>query len=156
MNLNHIVCLLTIQLHHSPLHQMCKMHIFNQQFDLSRGLHNNLLRIFTCNISMKMTQIVKTLQSMLIYFNRHIYECQRYYYRSGPLTSWKSNPDNKVHGANMGPTWVLSAPDGPHVGPMNLAIWGISVRDATKVPVASYSKEKFRTYFALYLFTEWI
>ena len=34
---------------------------------------------------------------------------------------WK-NPDNKVHGANMGPTWVLSAPDGPHVGPMNLAI----------------------------------
>ena len=32
-------------------------------------------------------------------------------------------PDNKVHGAIMGPTWVLSAPDGPHVGPMNLAIW---------------------------------
>ena len=31
-------------------------------------------------------------------------------------------PDKKVHGANMGPTWVLSAPDGPHVGPMNLAI----------------------------------
>ena len=24
--------------------------------------------------------------------------------------------------ANMGPTWVLSAPDGPHVGPMNLAV----------------------------------
>ena len=31
-------------------------------------------------------------------------------------------PDSKVHGANMGPTWVMSAPDGPHVGPMNLAI----------------------------------
>ena len=30
--------------------------------------------------------------------------------------------DSKVHGANMGPTWVLSAPDGPHVGTMNLAI----------------------------------
>ena len=28
----------------------------------------------------------------------------------------------KVHGANMGPIWVLSAPDGPHVDPMNLAI----------------------------------
>ena len=25
----------------------------------------------------------------------------------------------------MRPTWVLSAPDGPHVGPMNLAIRGI-------------------------------
>ena len=31
-------------------------------------------------------------------------------------------PDSKVHGTNMGPTWFLSAPDGPHVGPMNLAI----------------------------------
>ena len=31
-------------------------------------------------------------------------------------------PYSKVHGANMGLTWVLSAPDGPHVGPMNLAI----------------------------------
>ena len=32
-----------------------------------------------------------------------------------------TNPDCKVRGTNMGPTWVLSAPDGPHVGPMNLA-----------------------------------
>ena len=34
-----------------------------------------------------------------------------------------SNPDSKVHGANMGPTWILSAPDGSHGGPMNFAIW---------------------------------
>ena len=33
-----------------------------------------------------------------------------------------SVPDSKVHEANMGPTWVLSAPGGPHVDPMNLAI----------------------------------
>ena len=33
-----------------------------------------------------------------------------------------SNPDSKVYGANMGPTSILSAPDGPHVGPINLAI----------------------------------
>ena len=40
-----------------------------------------------------------------------------------PLTTITDTfPDNKVHGANMGPTWVLSAPDGPHTGPMNLAI----------------------------------
>ena len=32
-------------------------------------------------------------------------------------------PDSKVHGAIMGPNWVLSAPDVPHIGPMNLAIW---------------------------------
>ena len=34
----------------------------------------------------------------------------------------RNSPDSKLHGANMGPTWVLSAPDGPHVGPTNLAI----------------------------------
>ena len=33
-----------------------------------------------------------------------------------------NNPDNKVHGANMGPTRVLSASDRPYVGPMNLVI----------------------------------
>ena len=32
------------------------------------------------------------------------------------------SPDSKVHGDNMGPTWVLPAPDGPHVGHMNLGI----------------------------------
>ena len=34
--------------------------------------------------------------------------------------------DSKIHGANMGPTWFLSAPGGPHVGPMNLAIRVVS------------------------------
>ena len=32
-------------------------------------------------------------------------------------------PDSKVHVANMMPTRVLSAPGGPHVGPMNLACY---------------------------------
>ena len=45
---------------------------------------------------------------------------------SAPVVSTLSRinisfPDSKVHGANMGPTWVLSAPDGPHFGPMRLA-----------------------------------
>ena len=34
-------------------------------------------------------------------------------------------PNSKVHGTNMGPTWVLSAPVGPNVGLMNLAIWDV-------------------------------
>ena len=34
-------------------------------------------------------------------------------------------PDSKAHGANMRPTWVLSSPGGPHVGPMNLTIWDV-------------------------------
>ena len=32
-------------------------------------------------------------------------------------------PDSKVHGANVGPTWDRQDPGGPHVGPMNFAIW---------------------------------
>ena len=36
-----------------------------------------------------------------------------------------SAPDSKVHGADMGPTWLRQDPGGPHVDPMNLAIWGI-------------------------------
>ena len=44
-------------------------------------------------------------------------------------------PDSKVHGANMGPTWVLSAPDGSHVGPKNLAIGDIT--DGLPSPRAS-------------------
>ena len=38
---------------------------------------------------------------------------------------------SKVHVANMGPTWVLLAPGGPHVGPMNLAIWECSLARTT-------------------------
>ena len=33
------------------------------------------------------------------------------------------NPHSKVYGAYMGPTWGRQDPCGPHVGPMNLAIW---------------------------------
>ena len=40
------------------------------------------------------------------------------------LTWWSSaNPDNKVHGANMGPIWARQDPGGPHVGPTDLVIW---------------------------------
>ena len=37
-------------------------------------------------------------------------------------TANREFPDNKVHGAYMGSIWVLSTQDGPHVGPMSLAI----------------------------------
>ena len=36
--------------------------------------------------------------------------------------AWIPFPDRKVHGANVVPTWVLSAPCGLHVCHMNLAI----------------------------------
>ena len=36
-------------------------------------------------------------------------------------------PDIKVHGANMGPILGRQDPGGPHVGPMDLAIWYLAV-----------------------------
>ena len=35
----------------------------------------------------------------------------------------KTLPDIKIPGANMGLIWGQTDPDGPHVGPMNCAIW---------------------------------
>ena len=32
-------------------------------------------------------------------------------------------PKSKGHEANMGPIWRRQDPGGPHVGPMNFAIW---------------------------------
>ena len=40
------------------------------------------------------------------------------------LCTMRKGPDSKVHGANMGPIWARQDPGGPHVGHMNLAIWG--------------------------------
>ena len=39
----------------------------------------------------------------------------------GRLPSQEVTQIAKFMGVNIEPTWVLSAPDGPHVGPMNLA-----------------------------------
>ena len=39
-----------------------------------------------------------------------------------------NNPNSKVHGANMGPIWGRQDPGGPHVGPMNFAIWEVKPR----------------------------
>ena len=48
-------------------------------------------------------------------------------YRYEPKRHARDIPDSKIHGVNMGPIWVLLAPDGPHVGPMNLAVMDITV-----------------------------
>ena len=44
--------------------------------------------------------------------------------RNGVVNLSNNFPDSKAHGTNLGPTWVLSASDGPHVGPMNFPMLG--------------------------------
>ena len=61
-----------------------------------------------------------------------LYSFKQFKFSSVPNTC--TFPDSKVHVANMGSTWVLSAPGGPHVGPMNLVI-----RVALPTPVVQLS-----------------
>ena len=44
------------------------------------------------------------------------------------------HPDSKVHGANMGPSWGLSAPDGPQVDPMDHAIRAVTKIRLYEIP----------------------
>ena len=46
---------------------------------------------------------------------------------------WDILPDSKVHGANMGPIWGRQDPGGPHVGPMNFAIWSVYVYEKSNL-----------------------
>ena len=43
-----------------------------------------------------------------------------------------TTPDSKVHGDNMGPIWGRQDPGGPHVGPMNFAIWDNACKQTHK------------------------
>ena len=48
------------------------------------------------------------------------------------------DPDSKVHGANMGPIWGRQDPGGPHVGPTNFAIWGLSSQTRQHICICIY------------------
>ena len=64
-----------------------------------------------------------TIMSLLIRAQKHSNERITQWGQSRAAIAWAIiTPDSKIHGADLGPTWVLSAPDGPHVGPMSLAI----------------------------------
>ena len=39
-------------------------------------------------------------------------------------SNYKTVPDSKVHGANMGPIWGRQDRGGSHVGPINFALSG--------------------------------
>ena len=64
-------------------------------------------------------------------YNQAIGNFQAYFFT--PNTHTNTTADSKIHGANMGPTWVLSAPGGSHVSPIDLAIW-----DMTSFTISKY------------------
>ena len=58
-------------------------------------------------------------------------------------------PDSKVHGANMGPTWGRYDPGGPSVGPMNLAVWFLSV---TLITISSLLLMRFSSFWVRHFY----
>ena len=68
--------------------------------------------------------IVFSARSSSLSSDRSCFMCSALSYRlcPAPLGLHHGCPYSKVHGASMMSTWVLSAPDGPHVGPISLAI----------------------------------
>ena len=51
------------------------------------------------------------------------HDLPKYSVLSTRLNMTPTIPDSKAHGANMEPIWGRQDPGGPHVGPMNFAIW---------------------------------
>ena len=68
--------------------------------------------------------IISSARSSSLSSARSCFMCSALSYRFCPalLDLDHGCPYSKVHGASMMSTWVLSAPDGPHVGPISLAI----------------------------------
>ena len=95
------------------------------------AVHKCLYQMKTLYYEIKKNIIVGTIISYFMYLSLNILKKQdrvvlcsvkRICTLVAGYRVFNNNPDSKVHGANMGRTWVLTAPDGPHVGPTNLAI----------------------------------
>ena len=54
--------------------------------------------------------------------------------QSSPARRTINVTESKVNAANMGPIWGQPDPGGPHVGPMNLTIWGVLQDDNKTLP----------------------
>ena len=58
------------------------------------------------------------------------------------------NPDSKVPGANMGPIWGRQDRGGPHVGPMNFAIWELTYMVSCPLGWLRYSLVRICVFFS--------
>ena len=101
-------------------YQVLLYSLFFHRHNLHAFYYNNDSN-FQYDINLSSTSVA------LLLWNRKIYGFIASEVRVSVKYNCKGNriPDSKVHGANMGSTWVLSAPDGPHAGPMNFAIWEV-------------------------------
>ena len=111
--LNHDICLLTTWQHHST---MGGFYIPAGQLDVfsttaqAKLISHKMDRLFILHHKSSHTSHYRKHDTALILYQ---------------LPYFRSLPDSKIHGANMGPSWGRQDPGGPHVGPMKLAIWAV-------------------------------
>ena len=115
-------------IHICVLVSLCNLFVL---FSVSHGIYKEIWRI---HIDIENWHIKSWLQSFIvllllchmcwIYGNfLHVSEHSWVLFQQASYCTVSCmHPDSKDHGANMRPTWVLSAPGGPHIGPMSLVI----------------------------------
>ena len=97
--------------------QLFTAYLFFVSVSIARSLSLSLsVCLFVC---LYVCLSVSLYLSLSIYLYFYLYLSSLYIYLYIYIYA---HPDSNVNGANIGPTWVLSALDGLHAGPMNLAI----------------------------------
>ena len=117
--------------------RMVKLHTFPIAYNLEQKMNGVIFKTYlmvqsfqsrenltiASNYGISLTLAINVRYSISCYNELQVYSKSTAFFR-------QVSPDTKVHGADMGPTWVLSAPDGPHDGPVNLSfrvtvyLWG--------------------------------
>ena len=103
----------------------------------------NFYTIMPSTVWISIAQVTCILQLCLSHIFTHV-DDESLGYESQLLQNQSVYPDSKVHGAYMAPAWALSAPDGPHVGPMNLAIRGTLMKHTKQYTTYSFRLIHFR------------
>ena len=94
------------------------MKIFTYGITIAVLRQNNRLHIYFLNLNLFRANyhVLEILIQLRIFVHIKLFSL----YVMGDTNSYFL--DKKANEANMGPTWVLSAPEGPQFGPMNLSI----------------------------------
>ena len=115
-----------------PCHKYL-LHVPNDEYRMENRLFDREIRFIQFNVSI-CDQFYPcgtrdTSNTLIQYHNwrcpRHQYPCWHCWHNRHICLKPGYVSDSKVHGANMGPMWCRQDPGGPHVGPMNFAIWDL-------------------------------
>ena len=112
-------------------HDSYPYHLFRFAMGIYSTINVSIFRILNLLLKRQLN-VLMMLETLLLGYRYDLWLCiyqQRICDGLNAVESWKDHayPDSKVYGANVGPIWGRQVPGGPHVGPINLAIWVYNV-----------------------------